>query len=444
MLSARLPATFEHFTLPPNLAAPASIAIPTVKGTWTLRYGKHAYYFMNLRTAKGLCVSVGHRDIVGPGLSRLQRASTPPGQTPSLYRRLTRRYHYGFSALEQLMLMTVPHTVTSIGHGRFIINLWSYFGYLVVDCRERSVTYQTLEETEDDHVLGSQQWYDSATDDLVGMSYSLKDSFRRLSDPGQPVAARIFRHTPESDATETLWSGPMADFMHDIAINQPRQYCVACELGMYLDDRGNIIPSKVLVLDLKNRKEWMLDRFIVAAHAQFDSQDPAVFYVSNHNFQFGHSSLFTLLKKATYSVKFRGPATVFKYRLTPEGPREIGSFSRPDFFRLTNMHVFRHRGHTILAAMGFPDDIFLVDADTMSFSRKVHVQDPCSWRHGYSKKAALIGTFSPSLDGEQLYAHTTRSFQSIDVETGRPNHVRDCFFNHSCSNHMLTTSDTDW
>ncbi len=440
----RLPAKVEEFSLPSNIAMDSAVVIPTVKGTWKLKYGKHSYYFMNFRTSKGFIVNVSHSDIIRPGLGRIKKASSPDGEPLSTLRCLLRKYHYGFTSPEQIMLMTVPHTVTSIGQGRFIVNLWSYFGYVLIDCRTKAVTYHTLEETEDDHVMGSQQWFDPQTDELYSMSYSLKDSFARITDPHRPVSSRIFKHRIGSAATETLWSGDMADYMHDIVVNKNKQYCAACELGMNLDEKKNIIPSRVLVVDLKNKSEWMIDRFIVAAHAQFDPQDSNVIYFSNHNFQFEHSSLFKLLSRASYTVKFRGPASVFKYRLTPEGPREIGVFTRDDFFRLTNMHVFVHRGRKVMAAMGVPDEVFLIDADNMSFIRKIRVKDPCSLKHRYSRKPAMIGTISPSLDGEKLFVQTTKSFQVVDVAAEKSDYVRDFFFNHSCSNHMLTSSDTAW
>jgi len=439
-----MPTKVEDLALPTSVAMDASVAIPAVKGTWMLKYGKHAYYFMNFRTSRGLCVNVSHRHVIRMGLERFRKANCAQGRYPSTYRCLRQRYHYGFSFLEQIMLMTVPHAVTAIGGGRFIVNLWSYCGFLVVDCPTKTITYHTLEETDGDHVLGSQQWFDPATHDLYSMSYSLSDSLARRIDPFRPVSARIFRHRIGDPETETVWCGDMADYMHDILVNRDRQYCIVCELGMYLDEEGDIIPSKVLVLDLKNKKEWMIDRFIVAAHAQFDPEDPDVVYFSNHNFQFEHSNIFKLLKNASYSVRFRGPASVFKYRLTPDGPREIGVFTRPDFYRLTNMHVFNHRGRKLMAAMGFPDEVFLVDADDMTFVQKVRVKEPCSLKHLYSKRRALIGTISPAPDGEKLFVQTTRSFQVIDVETSEVDYVRDHFYNHSCSNHMLASTDTSW
>jgi len=444
MKRLQLSAKIDEFSLPTQQARNESLAIPTVKGKWYMKYGEHAYYFMNFRTFKGLRIRIKHLDVIRPGWKRLRRAAKKQGKYVSVFRPLTLRYHYRFNILEQVMLMTVPHTITSIGNGRFIVNLWSWCGYLLVDTSEGTVTYHTIEEKDDDSVLGSQQWFDEQTGYLYAMSYSLSDSVGRIDDPERPVAFRIFKHKIGEEGTETVWRGELSDYMHDILINKTRRYCVVCELGMYQDKKKEIIPSKVMIIDIKENKQWVIDRFIVAAHAFFDPNDPTIVYFSNHNFEFTHSTIIKLLQKGAYSVKFRGPASIHKYKLTPDGPKEIGVFTQDDFFRLTNMHVFKHQGRKIIAAMGFPDELFLIDAEDMNFIRKIIVKDPLSRKRFYSKKQALVGSISPSLDGEKLYIQTTHSFQVVDIATGTSDYTRDYFFSHICFNHMVTCSDTDW
>lgn len=444
METKRVAAKMDAFALPEITAMNASVAIPTVKGNWNLKYGIHAYYFMNFRTSKGIRTKLRHRDVIRPGLDRLKRAAAKQGRSASLRHCFSQRYHYGFNLLEQVMMMTVPHNVTPIGSGRFIINFWSWCGYLLVDVDAQTVTYHILDQGDEDSVMGSQQWYDPKAGDLFAMSYSLSDSLARIDDPAHPVSLRIFRHRHGEPESETVWSGELSDYMHDILVNDTRQYCVACELGMHQDEQKDIIPSKVLIMDLQNGREWVLDRLIVGAHACFDPQDPNVVYFSNHNFEFQHSNLFQLMKRGSYSVKFRGPASIFKYELTPDGPREIGVFTQDDFRRLTNMHVFEHRGRRVIAAMGFPDEVFLIDADNMEFIRKLLIKDPVSLKHLYSKMPTLIGTIAPSPDGEKLFVHTTRSFQVIDVNTGDSEFHRDYVFSHICFNHMVSSADTEW
>ena len=444
MQTKRLAARIDEFSLPASAAMDASVAIPTVKGNGFMKYGEHAYYFMNFRTLKGLRVRINHLGIIRSGWKRLRRAAKKQGRLISVFRPLTLRYHYRFNILEQVMLMTVPHTVTNMGNGLFIVNLWSWCGYLVVDAAKKTANYHTIDDLDDDSVLGSQQWVDPATKEIYAMSYSLSDSFGRIKDPLRPVAFRIFKHRLDQEGTETVWRGELSDYMHDILINASMQYCVVCELGMYLDEEKDIVPSKVMIIDLKNKKQWVLDRFIVAAHAFFDPEDPNVVYFSNHNFEFKHSTLIKLLKKGAYAVTFRGPASIHKYELTSNGPKEIGVFTQDDFYRLTNMHVFKHRGRKVIAAMGFPDVVFLIDADDMSFIRTITVKDPVSLNHFYSKKPALIGTIAPSPDGEKLFVQTTGSLQIVDIHTGTPDFIRDYFFSHICFNHMISSSDTNW
>lgn len=441
MRSVKIRADFSEFSLPSQTGQRSGVIVPTISGSHWMVYANHAYYFMNLKTSKGLKVTINQINIILPGLRKFLKSND---KHFSLLKGLFKSYHYNFNLLEQMMLLTIPHTVTETGDGCFIISLWGYFGYLEVDCNHKTVTYQISDDPEDDHVFGSKQFYDQETKNKYYMTYSLRDSLQRAANPARKVNCKIIKQNENTGSKAVVWEGPLADYLHDLLINRTRQYLVVCELGMLLDQEKNIIPSKVLVIDLKNKRDWVIEKFIVAAHAQFDPVEPDIIYFSNHNFQFEHSSLFKLLKNANYTVKFRGPAAVYKYRLTPEGPKELGVFSRPDLFRLTNMHVFQSGARRLLAAMGAPNYIFLADANTMEFIRKIEVREEKSVQHLYRNIPCLIGTFAPSPDGEKLYVHTRNSFQVIDVESGRPDLVRSAFFNHSCSNHMMVTSNTNW
>jgi len=437
----KLKLSVREFSLPESTQMNATVIIPAVKGIPGLKYGKHAYYFMDFCNLKGFCFKISHLAIIRPGWGRFKSAVAKQNKQVAISRCLSPAYHYGFNLLEQVMLMTVPHTVTFLGNGRFIVNLWSWFGYVLVDTTAKTAEYHTLNKQSNDTVLGSQQCFDSQANTLYAMSYSLSDSIKRIATPTHPVEFEIFKHSLDTSATETIWRGALSDYMHDIIVNKTGQYCVACELGMYKNTDHNILPSKVLIVDMKNDRSWKIDRFIVAAHACFDPRDPNIVYFSNHNFEFKHSSLWQLIKKGSYAVKFKEPASIYKYELTPHGPREIGVFTHPDFFRLTNMHAFVHRGHNVIIAMGFPDELFLINADNMTLVRKIFIKDPVSLKHFYSKNRSLVGTIAPSPDGEKLFVQTTHSFQIIDISSGDSEYARDYYFSHICFNHMLATGE---
>lgn len=424
---------FEEFNLPRSEALDSVVVIPTVRGSRLLKGTQHSYYFLDFRTLRGLRADIHHLDIIGPGWRRLVKAMDR-GYTPaSILRCLLSKGHYDFSFLEQLLLMTTPHTVTDLGRGHYIINLWSWFGYLEVDCAARSATFHMI-EGDDDQVLGSSQWFDRTTRELYGMSYSLSESFARIADPARSVSCRIFSRHLDTAAERTIWEGPGADYLHDIRLSPNGRFCVSCELGMYRDAGNKTYPSKVMIFDTVTNRHWTLERFIVAAHACFDPDESDVVYFSNHNFQFEHSRVLELMKAGTYAVTFNGPATIFKYRLTPNGPQEIGSFTRSDFYRLTNMHVFHNQGQKLIAAMGFPDQVYLIDAQSMRFVRKICVKASKNGR------PSMIGTIAPSPDGNKIFAHTTDAFHAIDIRTGTAELVLKHPGYHTCSNHMIATT----
>jgi len=441
-MSRNLQARFREFSIPSAAQRDCSVVVPAVKGTFLLKYGIHCYTFYNLKTLKGIEVRIPHKEIIRFKVKKLRRAQW--FKNSSLISGLFKRYHYNFSFLEQLMLMTVPHTVTPVANGRVFINLWAYFGYIDIDCKKKTATYRLLNDPAYRHILGSQQYIDHEKGERYFVTYALGESLERIHRPDNPVWCTVYKQHVHTGAPQCVWSGAFADYVHDMVIDKQKRYCVIPELGLYTDKQDSIIPSRVLILDLSTKKSWTINRFSVAAHAQFHPDDSTIVFFSNHNFFFEHTRLLTLFKNATYRIKFKGPASIFRYRITPNGPEETGVFTSPDFFRLTNFHVFMHRGHTIIAAIGSPDMIFIIDARTMKYMKTITIRNNERHTPFYSKKPAIVGTISPSPDGEKMYVQTTRSFQVVDVETGNPDWVKNHFFPRTCSNHMQTMVECGW
>lgn len=437
MIGLPIKAEFEEFCLPEETnREDISAAIPTFSRTRRSRIGGHCYYFQNFRTLKGLCVRISHKHIVMPGINNLSKANYRKYKFLPKVRMLFQKYHYGFNFFEQIMLMTVPHCVTSIGQGRFIISLWSYYGFLEVDCRNRTAIYKMLDNNEENHLFGSNQLYDANSDSLYYMTYSAKDSMKKTLDPYGKVFSRILKYENKTGKTEEVWSGIFSDYMHDLILSDDKRYLVVCDMGRFSKDEDSLIPSRLLVLDLHNEKEWLIRDIPNAAHVMFDPDDQELIYFSNHNFKFIHTPFFELIKKGSYTIKFFGPASVHKYRITPDGPKEVGIYSDPGLFRMTNFHIFYSGGRKVIAAMGAPNLIFIIDPNNMGFIRKIEITNPDT--------DCYIGTFSPSPDGKKLYIQTTRSFQVANIFDGKAEMIRTLEFNHTCSNHMVLSKDTNW
>ena len=427
----------EEFNLPDSLQKDCAVVIPTVGATRWCNYGEHNYYFLNFKTLKGFKITLTHSEIIKPGFKKFTKSNYKNYKIFPKTRSLFQEYHYGFNFLEQIMLMTVPHTVTEICDGRFFINLWSYFGYIDIDCNTKEVFYRQLDDTHNDYVLGSQQVWDEENKSRYYMTYSLTDSMQKVKNVNNTVHCKVIKENSQHE-NNIIWEGEFTDYIHDMIIDKNNQYCIISELGMHKNSEGEMIPSEVLIIDMINQKEWKIGGFMVAAHAQFDPVETGIVYFSNHNFEFEHNNIFKALKNAMYKIHFKGAASVFKYRLTENGPQKVAEFTDPDFFRLTNFHVFNHRGQKILVAMGFPNYLYVADAETMEKIKRIEVNHP------NSKISCSIGTFSPSPDGEKLFVHTNGAFLEVDIETAQIEVVMDHKKVHSCSNHMITSTDVTW
>ncbi len=434
VLNPSLKAHFEERHWDNNYFNNESIIIPTVRSSRFFKYGKHVYYLYNFNSRKCYCVALSHWDIIRPGLHYLFKAL---GNKNRIFRLsyLFKKFHYGFNFLQFIMLSTVPHTVNYIGNGKFYINFWSYIGFIEVDCENKTAKYLRHNIQGDDTVLCSQQWMDFDENCSYHATFSLKESLKKIEDPFRPVSTSIFKEHI-SGKKEEIWKGLFSDYLHDIVVNSTKTYCAVCEMGVFPDNENNIIPSKVLILDLINKKHWFIDNFNVAAHAQFDPSDPNIIYFSNHCFKFVATSVIDLIRKP-YSPEFTGNARVYKYRLTSEGPKELGFYSDVELFRMTNFHVFVHKKRKIIAAMGYPNYIFFAEADTLKTIKKIELQHK-PVKSSVKPKSCLIGTLSPSTDGNYLYVQTSFSLQIIDVEKGIPIEYFPYENNHTAANHMIT------
>lgn len=430
-------ATFTEFDLPNLPVSNDSAIVPTVKGSVFLRSGKHVYYVYDFRARKCLRIEISHRDIIAPGMTVFLQSLGRKNTLGTKFNLMRERFHYGFTFTQQIMLMTVPHSITALGGDRFWVNLWSYVGYLEIDCAARTLKYLRRAGQEETAVLGSQQWVSRCSGDVYYITYSLPESLKKKADVRHSVSCKIIKESPASRAATVVWSGELSDYLHDISVNKTEQYCVVCEHGMFQDELNQALPSKVLILDMRSGRHWIIEEFIAAAHAQFDPVEPDVIYFSQHNFKYVPRP-FLQWFRAARALEFVGPASVYKYRLTSDGPVRLGIFTDPELFRLTNFHVFMHRGERVIAAMGFPDFIYIASADTLQVIRKITIQDKMPWRHLFRKSPCSIETFSPSTDGESLYVQTARSFQVVRVADGTPMGVVPLSGHHMARNHMQT------
>ncbi len=76
---------------------------------------------------------------------------------------------------------------------QILINLWSYVGYLEIDCPAGKVSYVSRNGLDEDYVLGSQQWIQRSTDSIYYAAYSLPESLKKIAAPIIPCPAKCLK-----------------------------------------------------------------------------------------------------------------------------------------------------------------------------------------------------------------------------------------------------------
>jgi hypothetical protein len=273
---------------------------------------------------------------------------------------------------------------------------------------------------------------------MLYMTYSLNQSLRRAADTSAAVASRVGEHDIRPGEGRTLREGNFADYTRDLVLSRDKRYLVVCEMGRHLDREGNLMASKVLVRDLHASRDSVLQEISNQAHAQFDPDDTQTLYLSNHNFRFEHTRLGKLARTRTYSIKFLGPASVHKFRIGPDGPYVARALTHPELYRLTNFHMFWHRGQKLLIAFGawraqFPLCRGRGDPANPAPDRSVPRRQTGRHRHVLPV---------PGCEKALCSGHST--FHTVDIAAGVSEYVRESLVLHTCSNHILVTANTQW
>ena len=177
-----------------------------------------------------------------------------------------------------------------------------------------------------------------------------------------------------------VWQGDFADSLHQLSLSPDHRFLIltdlACDSRVPLPagppapavsagkrgGRPGIIPSEILVLDLKTGTPWRLP-MLTASHVRIDLEAPGLCYLSGHN-----------LGLIGDKVGILGPGVIRKFALKKSGPGVVGViFSAPGFHRVSTHIVFRHRGKVLIGVSGYPHTVFLIDAATMKLYRTLEM-----------------------------------------------------------------------
>lgn len=451
MKRRELKAKFVDFNLPDSMKTyDATAAIPVSKGL------QQIWYFLNLKDRRGLMVKFPprHEFLSVEALGFLYHFSTfVMNKEHRLFPRLRTifgSYHNGLSYFEMVFKLSKPHGITSLGKGRYLVSLWASSNFYVIDLNARTIESRNFNggngrrvrpgrvtgafaPKERQEIFSTYQFFDKRHNQTYFTTF--------LRERGDNVErdrhVTIKKYDWDTDQVAEVWDGEFGEATHYIAVSAGGRHLGLAQFGDFFDSEKNLLPSRILVLDMKDGKEWWIDNagWAPTAHIDWDPVEDNVCYLSCHNGVIvpNHDPLGFYFKKV-YKWKIFGPASIHKYRIAAHGPEKVGIFTHDELLRMTIHKVFVHRGKSLIACTGFPNYVFFADAESMKYVRKVEVFER-------SGAKSVVGSLYPSPDGEKVFLITTGSFQVIDVEGGVVEEVLGLGRIYDPFNHMISVRE---
>jgi len=334
-------------------------------------------------------------------------------------------FPYGLSEAQWWEYCLAPHSYLALEDGKCQVGLNLFNRFLHLDFNEQSALL--VDPGVGNQFVSTTNWFDHERRELWFASWPVEGTVRRILNPRGGVSVTIWKFSVRSGDIEKVWGGDLGDALHQLCLDPSHRFLILTELGLRLEEpipaqspdhaprfweqvraRG-VVPSKILVLDLKTGQEWRLST-LTAGHVEFDPEDPSVCYLSGHN-----------IGLMGVEVGIFGSGIIHKYQLREIGPALLGEFTHERFHRITTHIVFRHRGKTLIGVSGYPGTVFLINAATMKLHRIIEMDSP--EKIDTSLFPHICGQDSygidASKDGEALLVAGTGFVRVADINEGR-------------------------
>ncbi|EDY56049.1 MULTISPECIES: hypothetical protein [Streptomyces] len=222
---------------------------------------------------------------------------------------------------------------------------------------------------------------EAAPDTIAFTSTDTADRLRRYDVPDHPLRTRLMTYDRVTGAVESR--GELPDFLIDTLhqlVHSPDGYFVGVDMNLSVLPGPDGVPgasregvdvaaytagsfprSAFFVADehLKHLTVRTPSR-ACAAHAEIDPHDPEVFYVSCNN-----------ISKWRNQVVLHGPGTIERYRYRDGAVTLEGSYSDPEFLRITSQRCFQREQRRLLAVTGYPNKLYILDAETLELVDRI-------------------------------------------------------------------------
>jgi hypothetical protein len=147
-----------------------------------------------------------------------------------------------------------------------------------------------------------------------------------------------------------------------------------------------------------------------ASHVDFDLDDPGVFFISCNN-----------ISKRRDAIVLHGPGAIERYEMDAEQLRLTHRLEDPRLLRITTVTPFARGGERLLAATGYPNQLWILGAEDLSVQTVVELFEAEArtppFLCGRMGKEPLY--LAPSEDGSQVVLTGAGTAFVVSLDAGR-------------------------
>jgi hypothetical protein len=347
---------------------------------------------------------------------------------------------YGVSRLEQLLPYWLhPHSFLQVGEQLAIsFKQAPYLRVLDPLTRETRLVApgaRSWEENTLEWVLGS-TCAPAAGEQVVTAAVRFDDQMAALGS-GAAFAATVFELDLATGVSAKLAALPpfVTDSVHEVAVGEAG-HIVTVDMNLAIDApplpgdawEGSepadvegyaaypFPPSRFVVTTPDGQSTIHRVETACPSHVDFDVEDPEVFFISCNN-----------ISKRQSSIVLHGPGAIERYEMDGERPCLTHRFYDPRLLRITTVTPFLSAGERLLAATGYPNELWIFDADDLSvravielFEAEIRTPPFICGRNG---KEPLY--LAPSEDGSQVILSGAGTAFVVSLVAGRVTKTHD-------------------
>jgi hypothetical protein len=324
-------------------------------------------------------------------------------------------YPFGLSEEMFKEFCITPHSFLYMGDNRLLCGLDMFNRYEIINLQDNTI--HLLDPGVDDDWLTAAPSFD-ADNNLIFGSTNLRETIIGILDSDRPSFTRFWKLDKDNKLTE-LWQGRSGALLHQIKVagvdnkaeegnrHQPRI--------IYINKDGSAADGAISggayvnFTNLKNGDVYKVGPFDVPAHVESHPLNPNIVYLSEHNFRM-ESGIPVIL----------GNAAVFRFEMGENGPVFTGRYTHPELYRMTSHELFQLKDDVLIALTGYPDTVFIVDANSLKLVKKIKFKDgeKVDISNGPFRCNESTYGCQISANGDILFIVDSTMLRVIEIETG--------------------------